>query len=118
LGFLSALLFYKLSLKKFIRKGAGMKRFFVVPALLVLFLLSAHTGFAQSSNEISTMKEDTKALKEGQQAIQKELQEIKNQLKAKPAPAEFKETVVNVDGDSFKGKQDAKLALIEFSDYQ
>ena len=39
-------------------------------------------------------------------------------LQVKPAHAEFKETVVNVDGDPFKGSKDAKVALIEFSDYQ
>lgn len=95
-----------------------MKKFFIVPALVILFLLSAQTGFSQSSKELKTVKEDIKALKEGQQAIQQEIQGIKNQLKAKPAPAEFKETVVTVDGDRFKGSKDAKLAVIEFSDYQ
>jgi len=95
-----------------------MKKFFVFPILIMLFLLSVQTGFAQSSKELNAVKEDIKALKEGQQAIQKDIQEIKNQLKAKPAPAEFKETVVNVEGDPFKGNKDAKLAVIEFSDYQ
>ncbi|MBS1232912.1 MAG: hypothetical protein H6R42_566 [Nitrospirae bacterium] len=100
------------------RKGADMKKIFVVPTLVILILLSAQTGFSQSSKELNAVKEDIKALKEGQQAIQKDIQEIKNQLKAKPAPAEFKETVINVDGDPFKGSKDAKLAVIEFSDYQ
>jgi len=95
-----------------------MKKFFVFTTLIMLFLLSAQPGFAQSSKELNAVKEDIKALKEGQQAIQKDIQEIKNQLKAKPAPAEFKETVINVDGDPFKGNKDAKLAVIEFSDYQ
>jgi len=95
-----------------------MKKFFVFTTLIMLFLLNAQTGFTQSSKELNAVKEDIKALKEGQQAIQKDIQEIKNQLKAKPAPAEFKETVINVDGDPFKGNKDAKLAVIEFSDYQ
>jgi hypothetical protein len=42
----------------------------------------------------------------------------KSLLKANPVQSEFKETAVNVDGDPFKGSKDAKLALIEFSDYQ
>jgi peptidoglycan hydrolase CwlO-like protein len=95
-----------------------MKKFFVFTTLIMLLLLSAQTGFTQSSKQLNAVKEDIKALKEGQQAIQKDIQEIKNQLKAKPAPAEFKETVINVDGDPFKGNKDAKLAVIEFSDYQ
>jgi hypothetical protein len=95
-----------------------MRKIFIIAAVTVLSLLFAQPGFSQKSKELDTVKEDIKALKEGQQAIQKDIQEIKNQLKAKPAPAEFKETVINVDGDPFKGSKDAKLALIEFSDYQ
>jgi protein-disulfide isomerase len=95
-----------------------MKKLSVIASVAILLLLFAQPGFSQKSKELDTIKEDVKALKEGQQAIQKELQEIKNQLKAKPAPAEFKETVINVDGDPFKGNKDAKLAVIEFSDYQ
>jgi len=95
-----------------------MRRFFVVPTLVVLFLFFAQTGFSQSSKELDAIKDDIKSLKAGQNAIQKDLAEIKKQLKSRPAPAEFKETVVNVEGDPFKGSKDAKLALIEFSDYQ
>jgi septal ring factor EnvC (AmiA/AmiB activator) len=95
-----------------------MKNILVLPALVILFLLSAQTAFSQSSKEIDTIKTDIKALKEGQQAIQKEIATIKKQITARPAPAEFKETVINVDGDPFKGSKDAKLAVIEFSDYQ
>ena len=95
-----------------------MKKLSVIASVAILLLLFAQPGFSQKNKELDTIKEDVKALKEGQQAIQKEIQEIKNQLKAKPAPAEFKETVINVDGDPFKGNKDAKLAVIEFSDYQ
>jgi protein-disulfide isomerase len=97
-----------------------MKKLSVLASVAILLLLFAQPGFSQKSKEMDTLKEDVKALKEGQQGIQKEIQEIKNQLKAKPAPApaEFKETTVNVEGDPFKGNKDAKLAVIEFSDYQ
>jgi peptidoglycan hydrolase CwlO-like protein len=95
-----------------------MRKFVVVAFVAVLTLLFAQPGFSQKSSELDAVKEDIKALKEGQQAIQKDIQDIKNQIKAKPAPAEFKETVVNVEADPFKGSKDAKLALIEFSDYQ
>ncbi len=95
-----------------------MKKFFLFPFVAVLLLLFAQPGFAQKSKELDAVKEDIRALKEGQQAIQKEIQEIKNQIKPKPAPAEFKETVVSVDNDPYKGSSDAKLAVIEFSDYQ
>jgi hypothetical protein len=74
--------------------------------------------FPQSAEEFKALKDEVKTLKEGQDVIRKDIQDIKAQLQAKPAPAEFKETVVNVDGDPFKGSNDAKVVLIEFSDYQ
>lgn len=95
-----------------------MKRCFVVSSLVILSLFFAQTAFSQSGKELDTIKDDIKSLKAGQEAIQKELKAIKTQMKSRPAPAEFRETVVNVEGDPFKGSKDAKLALIEFSDYQ
>jgi len=74
--------------------------------------------FSQSAEEFKALKDEVKALKEWQDGIKKDNQDIKVQIQAKPAPTEFKETVVNVDGDPFKGSKDAKVALIEFSDYQ
>jgi|GEM_PF-2966846 len=76
--------------------------------------------FSQSAEEFKALKDEVKALKEWQDGIKKDNQDIKAQIQvqAKPAPTEFKETVVNVDGDPFKGSKDAKVALIEFSDYQ
>ena len=74
--------------------------------------------FSQSAEEFKAPKDEVKSLKDGQDGIKKDIQDIKAQRKVKPAPAVFKETVVNVDGDPFKGSKDAKVALIEFSDYQ
>lgn len=59
-----------------------------------------------------------KSLKEGQTAIQKDLQEIKKLLQARQAPAEFKEAIINVQGAPAKGAKNEKLVLMEFSDYQ
>jgi hypothetical protein len=64
------------------------------------------------------LKDEVKSIKDGQDSVKKDIQDIKAQLKAKPARGEFKETVVNVDRYPFKGSKDAKVALIEFSDYQ
>ena len=74
--------------------------------------------FSQSAEEFKALKDEVKSLKDGQDGIKKDIQDLKAQLKAKPVPAEFKETVVSVEGDRSKGSKDAKLALIEFSDYQ
>jgi hypothetical protein len=67
---------------------------------------------------MKTLREDIKALKDGQTAIKKELQDIKTLLRTKQAPPGFKETVISIEGDPFKGDKNAKLVLIEFSDYQ
>jgi len=74
----------------------------------------------RSDDELNSLKKDIETLKEGQTAIQKDLQEIKNLLRAKqtPQPPEFKETTISIQGDQFKGNKEAKVVLIEFMDYQ
>jgi protein-disulfide isomerase len=95
-----------------------MRSTFLV-ALAAGILLCAQPGYSQSSDELKAIKEEIKALKEGQKNLQKELMEIKSLLlRARRAPPEFKEAVISIDGDPFKGDKNAKLALIEFSDYQ
>jgi protein-disulfide isomerase len=90
---------------------------FIVVSILFIIQPSA---FSQSSQELKAIRDDIKALKEGQANIQKELQEIKALLKARPAaaPGEPQNVVLNIDKAPFKGDKNAKLTLIEFSDYQ
>lgn len=95
-----------------------MKKQCIISAVVLVFLVCAQSGFAQMTKDIDAMKKEIKALKEGQQAILREIQEIKQQLISKPVAPEFKETVVNVEGAYFKGSKDAPLALIEVSEYQ
>lgn len=89
--------------------------------LTLLTLFYAQRGFTQYDDEIKALKEDIKALKEGQTAIQKDLQEIKSQLKARqaaPQPEEPTNVVLSINNAPFKGDKNAKVTLIEFSDYQ
>ncbi len=96
-----------------------MRKYTVLLVLIISFLLHSQQGFAQTGKDIDAIKEDIKGLKEGQKAMQKEIQEIKSLLKAKQAPPpEFKEAIINIEGDPFKGDSKAKLAIVEFSDYQ
>jgi len=103
------------------------KCFTVVCQVSLLTLLCAAPGFAQgtSSEGINDLKEEIEALKEGQKAIQKELQEIKSLLRTRqapvPAPAPAsppREFVLDLGGSPFKGDVKAKLTLVEFTDYQ
>jgi protein-disulfide isomerase len=89
-------------------------------ALAVLTIFDAQSGFAQTGEELKAMRKEIQAIKEGQTAIQKELQEIKDLLRARQAPSqgEPQNIVLSVDDDPFKGDRNAKLTLIDFSDYQ
>lgn len=95
-----------------------MKKLTVLAFLVVLILFCTQLSLAQTNEDMKALREDIKALKDGQTAIQKELQDIKKQLSARPAPAEFKEALINIQGAPSKGDKNAKLALIEVSDYQ
>jgi protein-disulfide isomerase len=96
-----------------------MRKLLVFAALSVITLW-APLGLAQTTDDLKTLKKDVDALKEGQGAIHKELQEIKGLLQqGRPsAAAPPKEAVVNVDGAPFKGQKNAKVTLVEFTDYQ
>jgi hypothetical protein len=80
----------------------------------------APAGVAQPAGSLETLRKEVEALKEGQAAIQKDLQEIKAFLRARPSAAGGPppEAVVNTGGAPFKGKKDARVTLIEFTDYQ
>lgn len=87
--------------------------------LVLAGFLSAPPALPQQQTT-QDLKKDIEALKEGQAAIQKDLQEIKTLLKSRPAgPAPPPQNVVlDLGKNPFKGENKAKLTLIEFSDYQ
>ena len=97
-----------------------MRRAAASAALVVLTILgAAQPGFPQPSEDLKNLRKDLDALKEGQKAIQSDLQEIKNLLRARPtAAAPTQEAVVSVDGAPFKGEKNAKVTLVDFTDYQ
>jgi hypothetical protein len=114
-----------------------MKKLVAVSSLALTFL-SIPPSFAQTKEdfnalkeEIGTLKEiqalrrDVEGLKAGQQGVQKDLQDIKTLLQARPvggaggnAPAVPQNVVLESDGAPMKGEKTAKLALVEFTDYQ
>ena len=99
-----------------------MKRLVALAVIVILTLFFTHRGFGQTAEELKSFREEIKALKEGQTAIQKDLQEIKNLLRTRQAqpqaPPAFKETVVSIEAGHVKGDKDAKLVMIDFSEYQ
>ncbi len=100
-----------------------MRRAAVLVALAALALLgTAQPGFTQPSEDLRNLRKELDALKEGQKAIQSDLQDIKSLLRARPgaaAPTPVpQEVVLSLDGAPVKGDKNAKVALVDFTDYQ
>jgi protein-disulfide isomerase len=80
-------------------------------------LLVAPVAPAQQQS-IEDLKKDIEILKEGQKAIQKDMQEIKALL-LKGQPAQPPQAVdLDLGSSPSRGERTAKLTLVEFSDYQ
>jgi predicted PurR-regulated permease PerM len=99
-----------------------MKKVLTLLVVVAAIFLFTQTGWTQTSEELQPIIDEIKSLKKGQQSIQKELQDIKKALQAKPAQAQrqeqFKEAVIDITGNPFKGEKTAKVTILEFSDYQ
>jgi protein-disulfide isomerase len=91
----------------------------VLAALVGLVALVASPAFAQARDEVQALRREVEALKEGQAAILNELRELRRLLQARPAarPPEPRIAVLSIDGAPFLGDPQAKVVLIEFSDY-
>jgi hypothetical protein len=88
----------------------------------VLFLLALKCTCLAQSNEYD-LRSEIKDLKQGQEAIRKELMELKSLLSKIAAPTIVPQ--VNIKGMEFelgknpvRGGDAAKLIMIEFTDYQ
>ncbi len=92
----------------------------VVLGLSLVVLLIPLSGCEQPRGEIEALKKDVEALKKGQETAEKELKEIKAVLQRVGVipPPEPENVVVSVDDDPFRGERNAKVTLIDFSDYQ
>jgi protein-disulfide isomerase len=87
--------------------------------LLILALLGALTGCAQApSDELARLRKDLDAVRETQKQIIKELEDIKKFLRSLGQPQAPQEAVLNLTDAPFRGQKNAKLTLVEFSDYQ
>jgi len=98
--------------------------------MATLALVFAHAAAAQTPDELRALGKDVEALKAGQAAIQKELAEIKGLLQgaiqpqAAAAPAaptsaiEQTNISLSLAGAPVLGENNAKVTLLEFTDYQ
>lgn len=99
-----------------------MKKCLVCLVLGLTLILGVQPAFSQTSEEYKALKKDIGSLKEGQDALRKDMQELKKLIQARPAggpPGDsFKEAMINIKGAPIKGDKNAKLVFMEFSDYQ
>ncbi len=84
----------------------------------ILVLLGSDVGVTQSRDELEVIKREVEALKKNQAALQKDLDAMKNAVSRRRPPNTFKQMVLNVDDDPFKGEKNAPLTVVDFSDYQ
>jgi protein-disulfide isomerase len=87
--------------------------------LLAGGLLAGAPALAQDD-----LKKDVEELKKGQQQILEQIQEMKKllqaqaQAQARPAAPNVKDVVFSLGSNPTRGSAQAKLTLVEFTDYQ
>src|SRR5262245_43475707 len=74
----------------------------------------------KGDEEIAALKRQVQALEQGQQQILQELRELKKLLEAKAAEPAASPVVatLNVRGEPFKGDPTARIAIVEYSDFE
>jgi protein-disulfide isomerase len=92
-------------------------------SLLLATVLLPGPVFSASSDSVSTYQElrnQIEQLKQDYKALESQLTEIRELFQGKPSPqpAMPANLILSVDGSPFKGDRDAKLTLVEFSDYE
>jgi len=93
------------------------------PGLVFLIMFCAQFSFGQqrpTSEELKMLRKDIETIKESQAAIQKAIDEIKVLARAgqRPQPLQPGDIVLSMDDDPVKGDRNARLVLVEFSDFQ
>ncbi len=90
---------------------------------LAILMLTAIGQAAWADSDIDDLQKEVSELKQGQESMRKDLEEIKKLLKENPRAARnnsaFKPQEVTLNKKvPFKGDRDAPITILEFSDYQ
>ena len=100
-----------------------MNRFVRNNTLALLFVVGV-VGVPLAAQEAGDLESEIESLRKGQEAIQKDLAEIKKLIQARPAAAPARRgpdvagKVFDLGENVVKGERTAKLTLVEFTDYQ
>jgi protein-disulfide isomerase len=98
-----------------------MKTFLALLGIVGLTLVCAESGSAQpTASNLDRLRQELNQLKQEQAETKKELQEIRMLLQTnRPSqPVDARNAVLNIGGLPTQGDQNAKLTIVEFSDYQ
>jgi protein-disulfide isomerase len=85
-----------------------------------IFTVATSVADTPSQAELEALRAELEGVKRGQEAIARDVSEIRKLLESlkPPPPVRSIDSVVALGQAPYKGRQDAPLALIEFSDYQ
>jgi protein-disulfide isomerase len=102
-----------------------MKRIRIAGLALIAFGLVGFSPLMAQESDETDIRAEIEALKQGQQQMRRQLNEIKTliQQQAKPAAPsrqgpKVEDVVFDLGTNEVKGAKDAGLTLIEFTDYQ
>jgi protein-disulfide isomerase len=102
-----------------------MKTLAAITAVAILALGALQPATAQSrtstARQLRELREEVRKVREVQEAMQRDLQELKRLLEAARAerpPAPGLPAFVSSDDDPFLGSADAKVVMIDFSEFQ
>ncbi len=99
-----------------------MKRPAILLALVVSLFLSGPAA-AQPADELRALRQELDALKQEQVKLRGEVQALREQVQrgrraAAPSPPPAESVSLSPGNESAKGDKNAKLVLVEFTDYQ
>jgi len=93
--------------------------FSILLGMILMILLFVRPGLCQPGDELKNLSKDVEELKESQKAMQRDLQQIKSILRGLGLLEEVPQNLfIDISGRPFKGDKNAKLTLMEFSEYQ
>jgi protein-disulfide isomerase len=101
----------------------GWSRLFPVflGVLTIMVMLTGQVRAQANADELDQIRRDIESLKAGQKAIQGQLKTLIDALQAARAPRKevsIAGVEMTIDGPLVMGSKDAKLVLVEFSDFQ
>ncbi len=87
-------------------------------ALIILLAVGATSACAQPADDLKALRKDVEELKQAQKSMQQQLERIMSVVSGKQGAQGVENVVLNLDGLPSVGKKEAKVTLVEFTDYQ